>query len=448
MAGFVSLAVVPSAGAGEYHVYSCRTPLGESAPVDGWSGSVAPGGAYDDYATDTCAAGGALTAALGEETAHVADVDEATWAFSVPAGERMVGATLWRAGDPDGGEATNATYELWLAGPSDSGIFDDCVYEFGCPSGVGDSAQSLSEANRVVVPTANLGAHLYLDAACGGESKFECPSGRGDANGFAAVVYLYAADIVLEQAEGPSGREVSGPLATEGTVDGTSDVTFNATDPGAGVWEVVFSVDGKLVQSTVPDEDGGRCRDVGQSTDGLPAFLYLQPCPLSEGVDVGFDTAAVSNGEHHLVVSVVDAAGNSVIVLDREINVENPVPAAVGQPGVRAVGSVTRRARARLTLRVAPHRVGANRRVHFSGRLLGGSIPRGGKLLVVEGRRSRREPWLQFDVIRTGAKGRFHASYRFKFFGPGHWQIRVVSEAEADYPFATGWSRVVRVRVL
>ncbi len=25
--------------AGEYHVYSCRTPSGESAPADGWSGS-------------------------------------------------------------------------------------------------------------------------------------------------------------------------------------------------------------------------------------------------------------------------------------------------------------------------------------------------------------------------------------------------------------------------
>lgn len=118
--GLVSLAVAPGARAGEYHVYACRTPSGESAPVDGWSGSVAPGGAYDDYTTDTCAGGGALVAALGEETTHVADVDEATWAFSVPAGETMVGATLWRAGDADGGEATNATYELWLAGPSES----------------------------------------------------------------------------------------------------------------------------------------------------------------------------------------------------------------------------------------------------------------------------------------------------------------------------------------
>ena len=92
-----------AAPAGEYHVYACRTPAGEVAPVDGWSGSVAAGGAYDDYAKDTCADGGALVAALGDLTTHIADVDEATWAFSVPAGERMVGATLWRAGDADGG---------------------------------------------------------------------------------------------------------------------------------------------------------------------------------------------------------------------------------------------------------------------------------------------------------------------------------------------------------
>jgi len=66
---------------------------------------------------------------------------------------------------------------------------------------------------------------------------------------------------------------------------------------------------------------------------------------------------------------------------------------------------------------------------------------------VVEGRRSRRGKWLKFDVIRTGAQGRFHAGYRFTFLGPGRWEIRVLAEAEAGYPFAAGWSHVVRVRV-
>ena len=53
--------------------------------------------------------------------------------------------------------------------------------------------------------------------------------------------------------------------------------------------------------------------------------------------------------------------------------------------------------------------------------------------------------WLEFDVIRSNARGRFHASYRFKFPGPAGYQFRVVCEAEADFPFATGFSNVVGV---
>ncbi len=42
IAVMVALAVLAaSAAAGEYHVYSCRTPAGESAPADGWSPSSA-----------------------------------------------------------------------------------------------------------------------------------------------------------------------------------------------------------------------------------------------------------------------------------------------------------------------------------------------------------------------------------------------------------------------
>jgi hypothetical protein len=377
MAGLVSLAVASSARAGEYHVYSCRTPSGASAPVDGWSPSVK--GAFDDYAEDTCPTGGALTAALGDETIHLADIDQATWTFSVPAGETMEGATLWRAGDADGGEATNATYEFWVAGSSEKEIFDSCVYEFGCPDGVGDSGQPLAEANRVIVPGANLGSHLYFNAACAGIEKFECPSGHGDANHYAAVVYLYAADITLEQSAGPTAGNVSGELASAPVVSGTSDVAFDASDPGAGVYEAIFSVDGKVVQSTVPDEDGGRCRNVGETTDGLPAFLYLQPCPQTESVDVPFNTTAVSNGSHHLVVSVIDAAGNAAPVLDREIDVNNPVPVHPGPlNGTNASSQATLTARWASTTK-AHLTSGWGKTETITGRLTApGGVPIGG----------------------------------------------------------------------
>ena len=59
--------------------------------------------------------------------------------------------------------------------------------------------------------------------------------------------------------------------------------------------------------------------------------------------------------------------------------------------------------------------------------------------------RSPGGPWLEFDVIRSDARGRFHASYRFKFPGPAAYQFRVLCEAEADYPFATGASKVVDI---
>src|SRR5207244_6172239 len=164
-------------------------------PADGWSGSGAAGGTCEKYAKDTCAQGGALVAALGYQTVHHVEVDKATWTFMPPAGTRMVGATLFRAGDTVGGGTLAASYQVWIAGPTETAIFDPCGFTLGCTS-LGTTEQPQSAANRLAVPTANLGAHLYTDAVCGWLSGGECPAGTGDANGYAAALYLFAADIV------------------------------------------------------------------------------------------------------------------------------------------------------------------------------------------------------------------------------------------------------------
>jgi len=531
-----------SAQAGRYHLYSCRTPAGESAPADGWSGSKT--GTYT-YAQNTCQSGGALTAALGDQPERLANTDVATWAFGVLSGEQLVGATLWRAGDTEGGATAGATYEFWIAGSKETDLFNECIYGLGCPS-KGDPAHPLSTLNRVEVPTANLGSHLYVKASCAGETGYPCKQGEHDPNGYAGVVYLYAADLTLEQAAGPSASNVGGELASAPAVSGTSDVAFSASDPGAGVYEAVFSVDGQVVQSSVIDDNGGRCRNVGQTTDGLAAFLYLQPCAASVSADVGFDTTKVSDGAHHLVVSVIDAAGNSAPVLDRNVTIANPLPAGLPGPANGAGASAqatltaswTHSRRERLTsaygrsqtiagrltgpggapivgaqidlvatpayagakplaiagprtgpdgsfavrlpggissctlrfayrahvgdalpaatrtltlsvhagvaLSIAPRTASVGRSIRFRGRLLGGPIPRGGKQLVLEAR-SPGGQWIEFDVIRTDSRGRYRASYRFKFAGPADYQFRVLSEVESDYPFAAGSSRVVNV---
>jgi hypothetical protein len=533
-------ALAAGAEAGQYHVYTCRTPSGESAPADGWSGSKT--GTYT-YAEDTCSQpAGGLVSRLGDEPVREANTDVATWAFAPVAGTTIVSATLWRAGDTDGGAAINATYQFWLAGSKETQIFDECLYVLGC-MGKGNSAQPLSGENRVVVPATNLGSQLFMTSSCGGIAGYKCPEGKGDANGYAAAVFLYSADIKLEQMAGPSADNVTGELASAPTVRGTSDLAFSATDPSSGVYEAVFTVDGQVVQTSVVDENHGRCRNVGQTTDGTAAFLYVQPCLGSVSVDVPFDTTKVGNGTHHLVVNVVDAAGNPAPVLDRNITIANPpgpgpangtdasaqatltvrwkktrkesltstygraqsvtgrlagssgapisgalidlvaTPAYVGASGVamasprtgpdgrfslRLAGGVssrtlrfayrshlgealpvatrtlTLRVHAGIALNVTPHTASAGGSIFFRGHLLGGPIPADGKQLVLEAR-SPGGPWLQFKVIRTNARGRYHASYRFKFPGPANYQFRALSEPESDYPFVAGSSNVVRV---
>jgi hypothetical protein len=539
-----------NAPAGQYHVYSCRTPSGESAPTDGWSPSKT--GTYA-YAEDTCSQpDGALLAALGDQPTRTANTDIATWAFAAPMNATIANATLWRAGDADGEAAANAFYEFWFSGPENNianpvDNFGQCEGGSQCLSGLGFASQPLAALNRVVVPNPNLGSHLYVNASCVGASGYECTTGKGDANGYAAAVYVYAADITLEQDAGPSASGVSGELASAPSVRGVSDVAFSATDPGSGVYEAVFSVDGRVVQASVLDANGGRCREVGQSADGLPAFLYVQPCEPSVSVDVPFETTSASDGAHHLIVSVIDAAGNAAPVLDREITVANPpapgVPgpangtnasaqaalsvrwrstpresltsafgraqtimgrltapggtpisgaaidlratpayagartAAMASPrtapdgrfSVRLPGGVssrtlrfayrshlgdalpvatrtlTLRVRAGIALTVAPRTTSVGGSIYFRGRLRGGPIPSAGKQLVLEAR-SPGSGWIEFDVVRTDTRGRYRASYRFKFPGPASYSFRVLSEPESDYPFAGGSSNVVGVR--
>jgi hypothetical protein len=321
----LACAVGPAdAQAGRYHVYSCRMPDGMPAPVDGWSGTTT---GTSTYALNTCESGGALLAALGDQVARTANTDIATWTFTAPAGAVVAGARLWRAGDADGGANLNAIYGTWFASPLDrndpSDAFGQCSGGSQCAIGLGNRGDPQSAENLLVVPVGKLQTRLFANASCFGEDGYECTKGQGDANNYAAALNLYAADLTLEQAAGPSVSAVGGDLATAPLVSGTSDLTFKATDPGAGVYEAIFTVDGRVVRTSTIDEEGGRCRDVGQSGDGLPAFLYLQPCPSSVDADIGFDTTSFPDGAHHLIVNVVDAAGNSATVLDRTITLAN-----------------------------------------------------------------------------------------------------------------------------
>ncbi len=550
-------------------MYSCRTPSGLVAPTDGWSASAHP---LYDITSNTCESGGGLIAALDAGYARVSDseTDIATWAFKAPEGATIAGATLWRAGETPGGSNGEGSYLFWLWGVAPVGenaqIFDECAAKIktSCVK-QGSLTEPRAAENRVVVPPLALNSrYLGLSTYCGSFVVTSCPTNEGGKITYDAEVELFAADIVLSQPKGPTVSAVSGGLAEDPSVSGTSDVAFHASDPGSGVYEAIVEADGQTIRHEVIDENSGRCRSVGATSDGLPAFLYTQPCPAEASADLPIDTTALTNGTHHLVVSVTDAAGNAATVLDREITVANQLPgtpaacgastAASGQgagqspvltadwkrhsgarlrarygpahtiegtltgppsaggrppgaartsgapiPGAQlevcalpayrgaastllaaprtgpngrwslvlprdlpsttlrigyrrtpleaqpaALRTLTLTVPAALHLHIAPRTARSGGAIHFSGRLLGGPLPAGGKQLVLEAR-SPGGRWIEFHVIRTRARGRFAYLYRFRLPGPARYQFRVLCEQEADFPFAAGVSNVVGV---
>jgi len=111
-----------------------------------------------------------------------------------------------------------------------------------------------------------------------------------------------------------------------------------------------------------------------------------------------------------------------------------------------AAGDVVRlNVRAGVLLRVRPRRVHAGRVIRMSGRLRDAPAGSLGKLVTLQARERGR--WRDFETARTRRAGRFSARYRFSRGARGTFPIRAVARADASYPYATGRSRAVRVRV-
>jgi hypothetical protein len=110
-----------------------------------------------------------------------------------------------------------------------------------------------------------------------------------------------------------------------------------------------------------------------------------------------------------------------------------------------ATARVRLRVRAGLRLAIHPRVARRGQSIRFSGRLLGGPLPRGGKQIVLMARASRGA-WVRFNVVRSGRSGRFRATYRFQQPGAARFRFRALSLAEAAYPYLAGGSNVVVVR--
>lgn len=102
--------------------------------------------------------------------------------------------------------------------------------------------------------------------------------------------------------------------------------------------------------------------------------------------------------------------------------------------------------RAGVTLGVAPRVAARGRTVRLAGKLVGRPLPAGGKVVELQAR-DPGSRWITFRTVRASRRGRFVTGYRFRNGGPAIYEMRARVRAAADYPYGTGVSHRVRVRV-
>lgn len=111
-----------------------------------------------------------------------------------------------------------------------------------------------------------------------------------------------------------------------------------------------------------------------------------------------------------------------------------------------ASARLTLKVKAGVKLSIRPRRVRNRQAIIFRGRLLGRPLPRAGKLVEMQVRFPTG--WRTFATLRSRRTGTFRYRYRFlRTTQPTTYRFRVRARKEAGYPYATGVSRVVRVRV-
>ena len=172
----------------------------------------------------------------------------------------------------------------------------------------------------------------------------------------------------------------------------------------------------------------------GQAIAG--AMLDVYETPVSHGA-VASRIGGVSTGPMgQWTLTLPRGVSSSTLRFAYRSHVNDTVDAATAV--------LTLRVHAGIALRIAPRIAIVGRKIFFSGVLHGVPIPEDGKQLVLEAHSGHGE-WIQFNTIHTDTKGRYRASYRFKFPGPIIYQFRVISRLEADFPFLEGTSNVVGV---
>jgi 5-hydroxyisourate hydrolase-like protein (transthyretin family) len=389
------------ASAATYHAFLCRVPYGTNAgtpaPTDAISFTHNSG--ITGSASDSCASGGSMSAALTGDAHNQGD--GASLIYDVPGGLTLAGFTAWRHErvGPVGGSTAPFANVMYTGVASVEG--QACQLSVGCPER-GVSSPPLDAANVVGATGLSGVTQIRFDVFCGG-APGSCPA--TPAGTPTAVIDVFAADMLLNDATAPAVTGVTGPLLAGGPLTGAQSVTFKAADAGGGVYRGSLVVDGIVVSDAILDTGASTCADLGVAPDGRPSFAGTRPCPSALDGALTLNTDLLAAGTHALQVRVSDPAGNQTVAASATITTTGPLAPGTNN-GVGASRFAKLTARHSSTPKRA-RRLGFSTRPTITGRLVdeAGKPIAGAAVDVLVRERRVGAPSERIATATTGADG-------------------------------------------
>jgi hypothetical protein len=314
---------LPAARANQLTVFSCHSPNGTAVGHAGWGiGRTSDTGMT---ASDGCSSGGngTLHLELGANTSGYGNLASIEWIFTAPSWANIAkywmyvpDSYTWPSGGSGAGQAA-----IWASDESDP------VYDY---RNLGGQSWGAAEVGRT--PSDSVSS-LWVYTSCDGQFG-PCPAYQTIAKLDVSYVTLLLDDPTIPTVSGLAGNLVSGQ-----TLSGMSEVSFNATDKGPGVYSAWLVIDGKALTHILLDSNNGACVSLGQTSDGTRSFSRPTPCAETVSSGLTFDTTTLTDGQHTLKIEVDDASGNTATAFNGTITTHN-APKIVSSPSVSGTASV------------------------------------------------------------------------------------------------------------
>jgi hypothetical protein len=242
------------------------------------------------------------------------------------------------------------------------------------------------------------------------------------------------------QIAGAGGGAGSGPAARGGRrgANGrgrtTHLVAYLAKGGGAGRADRGLTVD----YGTAAEVRGRLTDGHGAGVAGRPVMVVARVAGGAGGAPVGW--RVVTDGAGRFAVRLAPGTSRHVLVAFHGGGKFAP---AHHRP-------LALRVRAAVSLAARPPRLRTGELVTLSGAVRPGAarIPARGKLVTIQYLERASGRWRPALVVRTGARGRFKARYRFRYItGAARIRLRATALPEAGWPYAAGSSPPVTVEV-